>query len=102
MIWIDLVIVGVLLLGLGIGAKRGFLQTLGSLAAVVVSFIGAGLAAAALSGTVAKWIRPLLEKKIEGSAASGDSAAAQQIQQVKPREPAHQLQRPQQQAAKDH
>ena len=76
MIWIDLVIVGVLLLGLGIGAKRGFLQTLGSLAAVVVSFIGAGLAAAALSGTVAKWIRPLLEKKIEGSAASGDSAAA--------------------------
>lgn len=76
MIWIDLVIVGVLLLGLGIGAKRGFLQTLGSLAAVVVSFVGAGLAAAALSGTVAKWIRPLLEKKIEGSAASGDSAAA--------------------------
>ena len=76
MIWIDLVIVGVLLLGLGIGAKRGFLQTLGSLAAVVVSFIGAGLAAAALSGTVAKWIRPLLEKKIEGSTASGDSAAA--------------------------
>ena len=70
MIWIDLVIVGVLLLGLGIGAKRGFLQTLGSLAAVVVSFIGAGLAAAALSGTVAKWIRPLLEKKIDDSAAA--------------------------------
>ena len=76
MIWIDLVIVGVLLLGLGIGAKRGFLQTLGSLAAVVVSFVGAGLAAAALSGTVAKWIRPLLEKKMEGRVASGDRAAA--------------------------
>ena len=28
MIWIDLVIVGALLLGLGVGAKRGFLQTL--------------------------------------------------------------------------
>ena len=39
MIWIDLVIVGALLLGLGVGAKRGFLQTLGGVAAVVVSFI---------------------------------------------------------------
>ena len=54
MIWIDLVIVGVLLLGLGLGAMRGFLQTLGGVAATVVSFIGAGVAAAALSGTVAK------------------------------------------------
>lgn len=63
MIWIDLVIVGALLLGLGLGAKRGFLQTLGGVAATVVSFIGAGIAAGAFSGTVAKWIRPLLEKK---------------------------------------
>ena len=60
MIWIDLVIVGVLLLGLGIGAKRGLLQTLGGLCGVVVSFVGAGVGAAALSGTLAKWIRPLL------------------------------------------
>ena len=49
MIWIDLVIVGALLLGLGLGAKRGFLQTLGGVAATVVSFIGAGIAAGALS-----------------------------------------------------
>lgn len=76
MIWIDLVIVGALLLGLGIGAKRGFLQTLGGVAAMVVSFIGAGIAAATLSGTVAKWIRPLLEKKIQGSGIGGDNAAS--------------------------
>ena len=54
MIWLDLVIVGVLLLGLGIGAKRGFLQTLGGVAAMIVSFAGAGIAAGAFSGTVAK------------------------------------------------
>ena len=53
MIWLDLVIVGVLLLGLGIGAKRGFLQTLGGVAAMIVSFAGAGIAAGAFSGTVA-------------------------------------------------
>ncbi len=76
MIWIDLVIVGALLLGLGIGAKRGFLQTLGGVAAVVVSFIGAGIAAGALSGTVAKWIRPLLEKKMQSGGISGGSAAS--------------------------
>ena len=75
MIWIDLVIVGVLLLGLGLGAKRGFLQTLGGVAATVVSFIGAGVAAAALSGTVAKWIRPILEKKISSSGHAGSTAA---------------------------
>ena len=76
MIWIDLVIVGALLLGLGVGAKRGFLQTLGGVAAVVVSFIGAGIAAGALSGTVAKWIRPLLEKKMQSGGISGGSAAS--------------------------
>ncbi len=77
MIWIDLVIVGALLLGLGLGAKRGFLQTLGGvLAATVVSFIGAGIAAGALSGTVAKWIRPLLEKKMQSGGISGGSAAS--------------------------
>lgn len=68
MIWIDLVIVGALLLGLGLGAKRGFLQTLGGVAATVVSFVGAGIAAGAFSGTVAKWIRPLLEKKCRAAA----------------------------------
>lgn len=71
MIWIDLVIVGALLLGLGLGAKRGFLQTLGGVAATVVSFIGAGIAAGAFSGTVAKWIRPLLEKKMQSGGISG-------------------------------
>ena len=76
MIWIDLVIVGALLLGLGVGAKRGFLQTLGGVAAVVVSFIGAGIAAGALSGTVAKWIRPLREKKMQSGGISGGSAAS--------------------------
>lgn len=76
MIWIDLVIVGALLLGLGIGAKRGFLQTLGGVASMVVSFIGAGIAAGALSGTVAKWIRPMLEKKMQSGGMSGDSAAS--------------------------
>ena len=76
MIWIDLVIVGALLLGLGVGAKRGFLQTLGGVAAVVVSFIGAGIAAGALSGTVAKWIRPGLEQKMQSGAISGGSAAS--------------------------
>ena len=76
MIWIDLVIVGALLLGLGLGAKRGFLQTLGGVAATVVSFIGAGIAAGAFSGTVAKWIRPLLEKKMQSGGISGGSAAS--------------------------
>ena len=69
MIWLDLVIVGVLLLGLGIGAKRGFLQTL------IVSFAGAGIAAGAFSGTVAKWIRPVLEKKLESKGITGGSTA---------------------------
>lgn len=76
MIWIDLVIVGALLLGLGLGAKRGFLQTLGGVAATVVSFIGAGIAAGAFSGTVDKWIRPLLEKKMQSGGISGGSAAS--------------------------
>ena len=76
MIWIDLVIVGALLLGLGLGAKRGFLQTLGGVAATVVSFVGAGIAAGAFSGTVAKWIRPLLEKKMQSGGISGGSAAS--------------------------
>lgn len=80
MIWVDLIIVGVLLLGLGIGARRGFLQTLGGIAATVVSFIGAGIAAAALSGTVAQWIRPLLEKKITAGAA--DESAASLVEQA--------------------
>ncbi len=80
MIWVDLIIVGVLLLGLGIGARRGFLQTLGGIAAIVVSFIGAGIAAAALSGTVARWIRPLLEKKITAGAA--DESAASLVEQA--------------------
>ena len=80
MIWVDLIIVGVLLLGLGIGARRGFLQTLGGIAATVVSFIGAGIAAAALSGTVARWIRPLLEKKITADAA--DESAASLVEQA--------------------
>ena len=75
MIWLDLVIVGVLLLGLGIGAKRGFLQTLGGVAAMVVSFVGAGIAAGAFSGTVAKWIRPVLEKKLESKGITGGSTA---------------------------
>ena len=80
MIWVDLIIVGVLLLGLGIGARHGFLQTLGGIAATVVSFIGAGIAAAALSGTVARWIRPLLEKKITAGAA--DESAASLVEQA--------------------
>ena len=75
MIWLDLVIVGVLLLGLGIGAKRGFLQTLGGVAAMIVSFAGAGIAAGAFSGTVAKWIRPVLEKKLESKGITGGSTA---------------------------
>lgn len=75
MIWLDLVIVGVLLLGLGIGAKRGFLQTLGGVAAMIVSFVGAGIAAGAFSGTVAKWIRPVLEKKLESKGITGGSTA---------------------------
>ena len=75
MIWLDLVIVGVLLLGLGIGAKRGFLQTLGGVAATIVSFAGAGIAAGAFSGTVAKWIRPVLEKKLESKGITGSSTA---------------------------
>lgn len=80
MIWVDLTIVGVLLLGLGIGARHGFLQMLGGIAATVVSFIGAGIAAAALSGTVARWIRPLLEKKITAGAA--DESAASLVEQA--------------------
>ena len=80
MIWVDLIIVGVLLLGLGIGARHGFLQMLGGIAATVVSFIGAGIAAAALSGTVARWIRPLLEKKITAGAA--DESAASLVEQA--------------------
>ena len=80
MIWVDLIIVGVLLLGLGIGARHGFLQTLGGIAATVVSFIGAGIAAAALSGTVARWIRPLVEKKITAGAA--DESAASLVEQA--------------------
>lgn len=80
MIWVDLIIVGVLLLGLGIGTRRGFLQMLGGIAATVVSFIGAGIAAAALSGTVARWIRPLLEKKITAGAA--DESAASLVEQA--------------------
>lgn len=76
MIWLDLVIVGVLLLGLGIGAKRGFLQTLGGVAATLVSFIGAGIAAGAFSGTVAKWIRPILERKLENKGVSGASVGS--------------------------
>lgn len=75
MIWIDLVIAGALLLGLAVGAKRGFLQTLGSVAALVLSFVGAGLAAAAFSGTVAGWIKPLLMKKIMGQSTGTQSAA---------------------------
>ena len=73
--FIPLVIVGVLLLGLGIGAKRGFLQTLGGVAAMIVSFAGAGIAAGAFSGTVAKWIRPVLEKKLESKGVTGGSTA---------------------------
>ena len=79
MIWMDLVIAGCLLLSLAIGAKRGFLQTLGSVAAMVVSFIGAGLAAGAFSGTVAGWLKPMLEKKLQLKA--GDTASASALVQ---------------------
>lgn len=76
MIWIDLVIAGGLLLSLAIGAKRGFFQTLGSIVAMLASFIGAGLAAGAFSGTVAAWLKPMLEKKLVGQSGSPQSAAA--------------------------
>ena len=64
MIWIDLVIVGALLLGLGLGAKRGFLQTLGGVAATVVSFIGAGIAAGA------DWLRAAYAGRTDPSSGS--------------------------------
>ncbi len=42
------------------GARRGFVMTVSSLVAVVIAYIGAGIAAQLLSPLVAGWIEPLL------------------------------------------
>ena len=65
MVWMDLVLAGVLLLSLGIGARRGLLDSLGNIASMVLAFLGAGWAADALSGPVAQWLKPLLSQKAE-------------------------------------
>ena len=58
-----------------VSSARRVLMTLGGVAAMIVSFAGAGIAAGAFSGTVAKWIRPVLEKKLESKGITGGSTA---------------------------
>lgn len=61
---IDLVLVAVLLLFIWLGARKGFILTLCSLAAVIVALVGANLIADALAPKVAQAIEPRLEQAI--------------------------------------
>ena len=76
MVWMDLVLAGVLLLSLGIGARRGLLDSLGNIASMVLAFLGAGWAADALSGPVAQWLKPLLSQKVQEGLKPSESAEA--------------------------
>ena len=75
MVWMDFVLAGILLLSLGIGARRGLLDSLGNIASMVLAFLVAGWAADALSGSVAEWLRPMLAQ-VQQSLAPSESAEA--------------------------
>lgn len=64
---IDLILAAVLVLFIWLGAKKGFILTLCSLAAVIVALVGANLIADALAPTVADAIQPRLEQAIQES-----------------------------------
>ena len=72
MVWMDFVLAGILLLSLGIGARRGLLDSLGNIASMVLAFLVAGWAADALSGPVAEWLRPMLAQKVQQSLAPSE------------------------------
>ncbi len=62
---VDIIIIGVLVLCAVIGAYRGLLQSLAGVIIVVAAFLGASLAADALSPAVAEWIGPMVEESIQ-------------------------------------
>lgn len=64
---IDLILAGVLLLFIWLGARRGFILTLCSLAAVIVALVGANWVADTLAPKVALAIQPQLEQSIQES-----------------------------------
>ncbi len=64
-ILIDVVLLAVLLLFIALGAHRGFILTLFSLAAVIVALVGANLAADILAPKLAASIEPKLAQSIQ-------------------------------------
>lgn len=72
----DLIIAAVLVAALIIGIKQGLLQALAGVAVVVLSFLGAGWAAATFSNLVASWLRPLLQNRIQAKLQGQSTASA--------------------------
>ena len=64
---IDFILATVLILFIWLGARRGFILTLCSLAAVIVALVGANLIADALAPKAAQAIQPRLEQSIQES-----------------------------------
>ena len=64
---IDIIILAVLVLFLVLGAHRGFILTLCSLAAVLVALVGASFAADALAPKLADTLEPRLAQTIQES-----------------------------------
>ena len=61
----DIVVGIALLIALIIGAKRGLLKSLISVAVIGVSLLGATLSASYLTDPVSQWIMPQIEKRLE-------------------------------------
>ena len=75
---VDVVIVAVLLTGIVIGARRGFLQSVAGLAVVIAALFCAAWVARRFADPVAQWLEPILAKaiqeKIETQSTSSASA----------------------------
>ena len=64
---LDLAILGIFLLCLWLGARKGLFRSLADLAASLAALVGASWAAGYLAQTAVEWIRPLLEERITGA-----------------------------------
>ena len=75
---VDVVIVAVLLTGIVIGARRGFLQSVAGVAVVIAALFCAAWVARRFADPVAQWLEPILAKaiqeKIETQSTSSASA----------------------------
>ena len=64
---LDLAILGIFLLCLWLGARKGLFRSLADLAASLAALVGASWAAGYLAQTAVEWIRPLLEERVTGA-----------------------------------